>query len=451
MRAFIRLSAAPESAIPLTAAAVSFALVSGAILLGCQTRTATPDASKSTAKAPAAAALKPDDAAAVQWLEGAGAKLVKSSAGNVTHVDMREAGGGNPELFAAAAKLQGLTDIICSGPDVTNEAVAALQGHPRLERLDATDRSGIGDEGVEILATIPNLFDLNLERSEISDAAYPHLAKFKKLKGLRANLTKTTDVGVKALADCVQLERLDFRDCTGVSDEGILALGKLTKMRSFKVWGRQITDASLTVIGKLTNLASLGLQDTRVSGAGGALAGLTKLTEVDAFRSTFSDEGLKSLTGAKGLKTLKLRDCQVTPEGLQVLSGFTNLERLDLSESRADDSTLAAISGLAKLVELELWMSQVTDEGLTNLAKLPLKSLTVEDVYDVTDAGMQHIGKIKTLESLTLTKTGVTDEGLSGLYPLENLRELYLDNTVVSKQGVSALKSKLPKLQKVSF
>ena len=38
------------------------------------------------------------------------------------------------------------------------------------------------------------------------------------------------------------MELLDFRDCTGVSDEGIQALEKLTKMRSFKVWGRQITD-----------------------------------------------------------------------------------------------------------------------------------------------------------------------------------------------------------------
>ncbi|MGN6546692.1 MAG: leucine-rich repeat domain-containing protein, partial [Aureliella sp.] len=130
---------------------------------------------------------------------------------------------------------------------------------------------------------------------------------------------------------------------------------------------------------------------------------------------------------------------------------FANLERLDLSENDADDSTLEAISGLAKLQELELVTTRVTDEGLKYLVKLPLKNLALDDVYDITDAGMEYVGKIKTLEVLSLSKTGVTDEGLAQLSGLENLRQLSLDNTVVSKKGVNELKSKLPKLEKVTF
>ncbi|MCC6510598.1 MAG: hypothetical protein IT423_15960 [Pirellulaceae bacterium] len=418
-------------------------------LLGCEAR--QPDAASQASRASVQAPAQPDDAQAVAMLEKAGAKLKKGSAGNIEQVDLQEAGGGNLELFTAVAKLPGVRAVICTGPDVTNEAVAALKNHTRLERLAAVDRSAIGDAGIEALASIPTLMDLTLERSEITDGAYAHLAKIKKLKYLRANLTKTTDAGIKQLAAATQLELLDLRDCTGISDEGLQSLEKLTKMRSLKLWGRQITDASLSVMGKMTNLTSLGLQDTAVTGAGGALSSLTKLVDLDAFRSTFGDEGIKSVVDAKGLKVLKLRDCQVTADGLKVLSGFTNLERLDLSESQADDSTLETIAGLTKLVELELWLSRVSDAGLANIVKLPLKSLTVEDVYDISDAGMEHIGQIKSLESLTLSKTGVTDEGLAKLYGLENLQVLYLDNTVVSKAGVEALKAKLPKLTKVSY
>ncbi len=414
---------------------------------GCDTK--RPQVANTEAPVESAA---PDDASAVAALEKAGVVLKKNKAGTAVEViDMQSAGGGNAELFREAAKLPSLRAIICTGPDVTNEAVTALKGHAKLEKLAATDRSAIGDAGVEALAGLPNLMDLTLERSEITDAAYAHLAKMKKLKYLRAPLTKTTDAGVKQLADSLQIELLDFRDCTGVSDEGIASLNKLTKIRSFKVWGRQITDKSLSIFGTMTNMSSLGLQDTAVTGTGGSLAPLTKLTDLDVFRSTFNDDGLKSVAGAKGMKVMKLRDCKVTAEGLKVLSGFANLERLDLSESRADDSTLEAISGLPKLWELELWLSRVSDAGLVHIVKLPLKSLSLEDVYDISDAGLEHVGKIKTLESLTLSKTGVTDDGLPQLAGLENLKELYLDNTTVSKKGVEALKAKLPKLSKVSY
>ncbi len=428
---------------------ITVLMLSSSFFAACSPNKNEPSAGKAGGTVKPAA--KPDDADAVAKLEKAGAKLQKGSSGSIETVDMREAGGGNAELFAAAAKLPNLRTIVCTGPDVNDEAIGHLKGHNQLQRLNATDRSDIGDAGAQVLSTLPNVFELTLERASITDAAYPHLAKMKKLRILRANLTGTSDVGVKALADATQIELLDFRDCTGVSDEGIAALSKLTKMRSFKVWGKQITDKSLKVISSWTNLSSLGFQDTAISGSGGALSSLTKLNDVDAFRSEFNDEGLKSITASKGIKTLKLRNCLVTADGLKELAKFANLERLDLSESAADDSTLEAIAGLGKLIELELWLTRVSDAGLVHLTKLPLQTLTLEDIYDVSDAGLDHVGKIKTLKSLTLSKTGVTDDGLMKLAGLENLRELYLDNTTVSKKGVEALKAKLPKLGKVSY
>jgi internalin A len=430
--------------------------LAGAVLFsfstGCkptQPTAGTPDRT-AVASGSSTAAAQPDDPAAVAELEAAGAKLQKDAGGAVIVVDLRDAGGGNRELFAAAAKLPSLKTLVCTGAEVNNAAVAELRGHGALERFDATSRSGIGDEGAEALGTVATLVDLNLEKSAISDAAYPHFAQLKNLRRLRAPFTNTSDAGLKALADATQLELLDFRDCTGVSDEGILALEKLTKLRSFKVWGPRITDRCLPAVGGWTNLVSLGFQDTHVGGTE-ALSALTKLQDLDVFRSHFNDTGLQAIAGASGIKTLKLRDCRVTPAGLKTLGGFANLERLDLSESKADDSTLAAISALPKLVDLDLWASRVSDDGLQNLVKLPLKNLVLDDIYDVTDFGMVHVGQIKSLETLSLVKTGVTDEGLRDLEGLENLRVLQLDNTTVSKKAVEALRQKLPKLERVTL
>lgn len=147
---------------PFLSTTTLLALVVG--FSGCDTK--KPDAS--TKPEAAAAATQPDDADSVSALKKAGAGLKLNKAGSsVEVVDMQTAGGGNVELFKAAAKLPALRAIICTGPDVTDEAVAALKGHARLEKLSATDRSAIGDAGIEALTSVPNLMDLTLERSAI--------------------------------------------------------------------------------------------------------------------------------------------------------------------------------------------------------------------------------------------------------------------------------------------
>ncbi len=167
------------------------------------------------------------------------------------------------------------------GPRCHQQRSFVLANHPRLERLIATDRSAIGDAGIEALVSVPNLIELTLERSEITDAAYANLAKMKKLKNLRANLTKTTDVGVKQLADrcdstgTARLSRLFRRQ-----RRRHLGPQQADQDSQFETVGPQITDKSLAVIGTMTNMSTLGLQDTAVTGAGGAFELLDKVNRL---------------------------------------------------------------------------------------------------------------------------------------------------------------------------
>ncbi len=94
--------------------ASSFALLALAVAaVGCDSK--KPDTAKKGETTTATA--QPDDANAVAVLKNAKAVLKMNKAGSgVEVVDMEDAGGGNVELFKAAAKLPSLKVIICTGP-----------------------------------------------------------------------------------------------------------------------------------------------------------------------------------------------------------------------------------------------------------------------------------------------------------------------------------------------
>ena len=65
---------------------------------------------------------------------------------------------------------------------------------------------------------------------------------------------------------------------------------------------------------------------------------MTKLREINLFRTGITDKGLKPLSGMTELKTLVLRDTAVQGAGLASVAGAKGLERIDLSETQVDDA-----------------------------------------------------------------------------------------------------------------
>lgn len=128
-----------------------------------------------------------------------------------------------PEDLRALGQIPTLTELDLSGASLSDEAMGVVAEFPALTRLNLY-QNRIGDAGVEkLLPLADRLVWLNLDDTQITDAAGPILSRFRSLKFLHLGRTKITDEIVDSLA---RLENLDTIHITrtGITEEGAARL-----------------------------------------------------------------------------------------------------------------------------------------------------------------------------------------------------------------------------------
>jgi len=121
--------------------------------------------------------------------------------------------------------------------------------------------------GLEHLRGLPNLTELNLSDTTVTDAELMHLEQLTKLEILELGFTKVTDAGLGHLKRLTNLTDLDL-SCTEVTNAGLVDLGQLTKLEVLNLGATVITDAGLEHLEGLTNLEKLDIFGTQVSDEG---------------------------------------------------------------------------------------------------------------------------------------------------------------------------------------
>ena len=143
-------------------------------------------------------------------------------------------------------------------------ALTPLRNTVGLRKLNL-DNSPVTDEGLQSLGPMPELRDLSLSRTLITDAVIPMLVQqFPGLEHLRLDRTAITD---KSLNDIVKLSSLKelslFR--TRVSDAGCPNISKLTTLKKISLDQTMITDAGLKSLLTMKQLESLSVWKTQVT------------------------------------------------------------------------------------------------------------------------------------------------------------------------------------------
>lgn len=298
---------------------------------------------------------------------------------------------------------------------IEDEIIEVLEDTPELRELSLSD-TPITDAGLARLPELPKLEYLSLMDTKFSGAG---LARLKELPSLINLDLGYSHVAEESLVHLESLEGLQSLSLAGtrVGDDGLSHLAPLRKLSWLMLIETEVSDAGLVHLRNMHDLEFLFLSDTQIRGGGFAhLTGLKRLRHLCLARAQVTDVALPHLGRLSGLVKLRLRDTQISGRGLIHLGALEYLEELDLDHTNVDDRGLVNIGALTGLKGLSLDGTQVTDAALKYLVPLPhLERLSLDNTQ-VTDAGLTHFKSLPKLKWLFLDGSRVTDEGLEDLH-----------------------------------
>ena len=208
--------------------------------------------------------------------------------------EIEKAGGSFSYDYQLDANGDEILGAIPPGPPWLRE----LMGDDIFESVALVDLADleVGDARLqhlkEHLDGLPQLQELDLGHTKVSDAGLQLLEGLARLQELDLEGTKVGNAGLAHLKGLTQLQRLNLCN-TAVNDAGLAYLSGLKKLRRLDLCGTKISDAGLVHIRALTELRSLGLSDSTVRDVGlDRLKGLTQLQELGLGFTDVSDAGM---------------------------------------------------------------------------------------------------------------------------------------------------------------
>jgi len=191
--------------------------------------------------------------------------------------------------------------------------------------------------------------------SKASDATLRVFTNLPDVREVWLPFTRITDEGLAHLARLSNLKRLNLAN-TSVGDEGVSHLKGLTSLEALDLSGTAVSDHGLAALKGLRNLQDLKLRCDALSS------------------SSVTDAGLRSVGELKALKTLQLPGASITDAGLARLQGLADLEDLDVSgfpsgNMKLTDAGLSHLKSLSKLRVLKVKHTAVTEAGVKDLQK----------------------------------------------------------------------------------
>ena len=235
----------------------------------------------------------------------------------------------------------------------------------------------------------------NLKGNHFGDREFTFLRQLPNLRELKAENTRVSDRGLKALAGLRRLEILEIQ-------------------------GGHLTNECLAVVKALNALNWLRLEDLEIESDG--LRSIRKLPQIQTLHlpnTSVNDRALAHIGTLTNLQWLDLSDTNVTGKRLHELESLKNLDWINLSDTAVDNAALEYLGQLERLEIVQLAHTKVSDDGLAALSKL------------------------RECRTLDLESTNITDAGLPYLTALINLQMLNLRGTRVSKEGVEKLQAKM--------
>ncbi len=310
--------------------------------------------------------------------------------------------------LASISKLAGLEELyfVRIATRFTSAGIAHLKSLKNLKNVDFG--SMIDEASTRHLAGMPSLATVSGGVPLTTDSVKA-LASIRNLRSIGVILQDETAPGiVPSLLALTSLEELNFtgsRAGVWLSDDNLVGLESLDRLRRLHLWGDEVTDRSMARVSRLKGLESLTLWADVSKHGLNQLSGLTHLRSFATMpppgRTREMDEIRLKLSTLTELRMLSLRGQALRNEDVASLAGLHHLDWLVL-EGTFTEGALWHLKDLAELKVLMIsGVSCSTGEGLAQLGELKrLGDLTIEG--RITDAALSRLPALPSLWSLRL-------------------------------------------------
>ncbi|MDR0337495.1 MAG: hypothetical protein LBI18_10435 [Planctomycetaceae bacterium] len=185
------------------------------------------------------------------------------------------------------------------------------------------DHTEIGDADLKkIVAENPNLTELTLTGTKITDAGISYLTQLTKLKKIRISKTAISNIAAENLAKITTLEDIDVSQ-TEFGNTGLEMLKLLPRLKRLNLYTTKITDNGLDVLRDFVsaktivwlNIDQCPLTDVAIT----KLVPLENLEWLHLGRTELTDSGLNNLAQLKTLKEVSVTNTKVSRNGIDQL------------------------------------------------------------------------------------------------------------------------------------
>ena len=306
---------------------------------------------------------------------------------------------------------------------MTDELLARIVDLPDLTSLHLGGSRQLTDAGLQLLARMPQLEQLNLSNypgGHLTDRGLEVLRHLPNLKVFEMTWQKgISDAGVANLKYCDKLERVDLMG-SPTGDGAIETLQGKPFLRSFNT-GRLVTDEGLRLLKNIPQFKE------RQPAAPDDLSSPDNRAGRLLIDGPFSDKALANLIPLEGIVDLDLfwHVSKMTTEGFAYLVDMPNLEVLGADGKLSDNVSMKYFAAMPCLRRLRAQENAATDEGYVALSK----SKTLEGFWGRRSEGFSSKGftafsTLPSLRSLGVSLKHVEDRALAKLPEFPSLREL---------------------------
>ncbi len=356
------------------------------------------------------------------------------------------------ELIRQVSAVKDLTALVIAdaGKDLTDNDFAPLASKTTLQRLEIRGDQRLGDGLLKHLAGLTNLKQLQLDLPGITDDGLVQLGRLKKLEVLHIGITASTGRSLAAFEGAP----LRILSVSRLSDEHARHLRLFPSLRELNLDGGKLRAAGFAHVEALTRLERLYVRGcSGISDAAFApLAKLTALRQLEAGGSGAGDQACAHLRQLRNLTELELNSDTLTDAGCEDLGQVVSLRTLTIgSRARISDAGLSRLWRLNRLESASIAAPRVTGSSIDELADLrQLRQLTIPAM---TDAGLGKVVLLARLEHLSVgnwqgERAKVSDDGLLILAGAPKLRALELihPGPNVTDAGLARLRQAAPAL-----